>query len=142
MNNQVFPHYVSLSQVVLAGYPMSHSPNYLISQNALHHLQCERDRLWQVTSSIVDISNFIFVQFDIELTIMMSFTEVMYIRDARYILSVLVKHSGSHFSCAVSVIHWWIYIDDLNNRCVRFGTTEMFVQDFANGWFFGVYAAS
>ena len=38
VNNKVFVHYVSLPQVVLAGYSMSDWPNDLISQNATHHL--------------------------------------------------------------------------------------------------------
>ena len=73
---------------------------------------------------------------------MITFPEVIYIIGTRYTLSGLVKHTGSHFSCAVSVTHGWIYIDDPDDRCVSFGRFEMFAQNFGNGWSFGVYAAS
>ena len=35
-----------------------------------------------------------------------------------------------------------VLIADLFGKCVRFGTFEMFAQNFVNGWIFGAYVAS
>lgn len=60
VDNEVFVHYITFPLVVLACYPISDFPNYIITQNALRGLQCEYDRLCNVTSSVTDIGNFLF----------------------------------------------------------------------------------
>ena len=58
-----------------------------------------------------------------------------------YNLIVLVKHLGMHFTSAVygNEHSYWIYIDDLQDRCVNHYSLEEMYFYHRTGWFFAVY---
>ena len=51
----------------------------------------------------------------------------------------MVRHLGSHFSCAVRESGLWFYIDDLQDNCTSFPTLQHLLHGCPTGWFFGIY---
>ena len=145
LNNTVFVHYISLQQIVESGYSIHDWPSYLLRQNLPCQIQCSCEKICDALSSNISYSDFMFVEFDVELSSIMPYQESFDFRGKMYHLVGMVRHVGMHFTCAVKEFMYenrsvWKYLDDLNNQCLTLDSFELVTQNLVGGWFFGVYS--
>ena len=74
VNNEVFVHYVSLQQLSISGNTTHDWTNYIMKENLQGSFQCTKcDKLCNLTSSIVEHADALFIEFDEELVMVMLF---------------------------------------------------------------------
>ena len=139
-NSAVFVNYISLEDMLHFSYSLENWPSYIIHRNTAETLQCDQclKQCVSLNSSSL-FSEVMFVEFSPGFQSVVNFTEHISLLENNFQLYAMVRHLGSHFSCAVQESGLWFHIDDLQDNCTSFPTLQHLLNSCPTGWFFGVY---
>ena len=114
-------------------------PNFIETSNLRQAVHCDGcKRICAPQNSEFQLSTFVFVEFNSAMVTCATFPETIFILGVQYNLGAIVKHIGSHFTCAIFQNKWLVF-DDLNNNCHTFASLNDLYANGGVGWFFAVY---
>ena len=97
-------------------------------------VQCQEcEEIINVTDLQYNLSVVLLVEFSSSMISASNFSESVTVFQTEYTLVALVRHLGSHFTCAIhkrtTTDNAWILIDDLSDRASSFDTlNELYAQ--------------
>ena len=139
VKTEVLLNYISLYHLLSAHYLPADWPSYIRACNLSECIQCTQCENRCVTEFFeCKLSDVIFVEFSSSMMPASQFSEDVLILE-NYKLCSMVRHLGSHFTCAVFENSQWYMYDDMLESCQVFKSLSgLFVQNYS-GWFFAVY---
>ena len=110
-----------------------------IHRIGIQTLRCRNcDRAIDVKISNFELPIVLLIEFSPEIVRLCSFKTQINIDGTVYVLKGLVRHTGNHFTCALSGLNSWSYIDDLRPNKKVFSSLNSLYNQFSC-WFFAVY---
>ena len=117
-------------------------PEYISRSNSCSTFQCRNcDNFGPTVSFSMELSTILFVEFN-EVMLSVALFQSDIVVESSYQLVAMVRHIGSHFTCAIKETECWVLVDDLQDSCHSYDSLQKLHEVFPVGWFFAVYVKS